>query len=116
MLVAKSLTPAKLAATPQDEPSSTPVKYDNEIINTILNNIYRDAYGEEANIEFPNKAFLDELVFNEFSKNPNAQIAIEDVGKFTGKYQFSEARPTDHRRAMGQKFTIAGFKQNQVAD
>ena len=38
---------------------SAPVKYTDDEVNTIMNNVYRDAYGQEANFGAPNQAFLN---------------------------------------------------------
>jgi len=100
---------------------SVPVKYTDDEVNTIMNNVYRDTYGQEANFGNPNKAFLDKLAMGESSGKTDAEITIKDGRKFTGKYQFGSARLADYRRATGQTFTTAQFKQdedlqNKVAD
>jgi hypothetical protein len=60
--------------------------------------VYRNAYGEEADFQSPNKAFLDKLAMSESSGKTDAEITIKDWRKFTEKYQFGESRLTDHRQ------------------
>ena len=92
---------------------SAPVKYTGDEINTILNNVYRDTYGKEANFGQPNKAFLNKLAMSESSGDPNAEITIKDKRTFTGKYQFGAARLADYKKATKEKFTTAQFKQGE---
>ena len=109
----KRLTPVQPAASPRVMQSTTPVKYTDDEINTIMNNVYRDTYGKEANFGNPKKAFLDKLAMSESSGKTDAEITIKDGRKFTGKYQFGSARLADYRRATGQTFTTAQFKQDE---
>ena len=100
---AAKLEPAKPCA---------PVKYAEEQINGILNNLYRDAYRKEANFGSPNKAFLDKLSMSKSNGKSDAEITIKIRHTFTRKYQVREARLTDYRRATKEKFTTAEFKQD----
>ena len=93
---------------------SAPVKYTDDEVNTIMNNVYRDAYGREANFGNPNQAFLDKLAMSESSGKTDAEITIKDGRKFTGKYQFGSARLADYRRATKEKFTAVDFKQDEA--
>ena len=93
---------------------SAPVKYTDDEVNTIMNNVYRDTYGREAGFGSPNKAFLDKIAMSESSGKTDAEITIKDGRKFTGKYQLGEARLTDYRRATKEKFTTAQFKQDEA--
>ena len=93
---------------------TTPVKYTDDEVNTIMNNVYRDTYGKEANLGQANQAFLDKLSLSESSGDPNAEITIKGGRKFTGKYQLGEACLTDYRRATKEKFTTADFKQDEA--
>ena len=83
-------------------------------INTIMNNVYRDTYGREANFGAPNQAFLDKLAMSESSGKTDAEITIKDGRTFTGKYQLGEARLTDYRRATKEKFSTEDFKQDEA--
>ena len=61
---AQRLTTVQPAAQPRLIQPTTPVKYTDEEINNILNNVYRGTYGREANFETPNKTFLDKLAMS----------------------------------------------------
>ena len=93
---------------------SVPVKYTDDEVNTIMNNVYRDAYGREAGFGNPNQAFLDKLAMSESSGKTDAEITIKDGRKFTGKYQFGAARLADYQRATKEKFSTADFKQDEA--
>jgi hypothetical protein len=108
----KRLTPVQPAATPRVMQPPTPVKYTDDEINTIMNNVYRDTYGQEAGFGSPNKAFLDKLALSESSGDPNAEITIKDGRKFTGALQFGAARLADYRNSTKEKFTTTDFKQD----
>ena len=110
----KRLTPVQPAATPRVMQPPTPVKYGDGEINTIMNNVYRNTYGQEAGFGSSNKAFLNKLAMSESSGDPNAEITIKDGRTFTGKYQLGEARLTDYRRATKEKFSTEDFKQDEA--
>ena len=93
---------------------SAPVKYTDDEVNTIMNNVYRDTYGQEANFGSPNQAFLDKLALSESSGKTDAEITIKDGRKFTGKYQFGAARLADYKKATKEKFSTADFKQDEA--
>ena len=93
---------------------TTPVKYTDDEVNTIMNNVYRDTYGREANFGNTNQAFLNKLALSESSGKTDAEITIKDGRTFTGKYQLGEARLTDYRRAKKEKFSTADFKQDEA--
>ena len=93
---------------------SAPVKYTDDEVNTIMNNVYRDAYGRDANFGNPNKAFLDKLAMSESSGKTDAEITIKDGRTFTGKYQFGAARLADYKKATKEKFSTADFKQDEA--
>ena len=93
---------------------SAPVKYTDDEVNTIMNNVYRDAYGKEANFGSPNQAFLDKLAMSESSGKTDAEITIKDGRKFTGKYQFGAARLADYKTASGKRFTQDEFKADSA--
>ena len=110
----KRLTPVQPAATPRVMQPPTPVKYTDDEVNTIMNNVYRDTYGQEAGFGSPNKAFLNKLAMSESSGKTDAEITIKDGRTFTGKYQFGSARLADYRRATKEKFSTADFKQDEA--
>ena len=92
----KRLTPVQPAASPR---VMQPLKYTDDEVNTIMNNVYRDTYGREAGFGNPNQAFLDKLAMSESSGKTDAEITIKDGRKFTGKYQFGAARLADYKKA-----------------
>ena len=110
----KRLTPVQPAATPRVMQPPTPVKYTDDEVNTIMNNVYRDTYGQEAGFGSPNKAFLNKLAMSESSGDPNAEITIKDGRKFTGALQFGAARLADYKTASGKHFTQDEFKADSA--
>ena len=51
---------------------------------------------------------------SESGGDPNAEIALDDGRTFTGLYQFGDARLSDYRKATGEKFTTAEFKEDEA--
>ena len=75
--------PARHQAKLEPAKSSAPVKYNDDEISTILNNVYRSAYGEETDFQSPNKAFLDKPADWHFS---DIEKEIDKLGDATNEY------------------------------
>ena len=91
--------PARHQAKLEPAKPNAPVKYNDDEISTILNNVYRNAYGEEADFQSPNKAFLDKPADWHFS---DIEKEIDKPGDAS---VCAKQRPVQSKRSAWHVFT-----------
>lgn len=74
---------------------------------------FKDAQEDAVTPDNTMDAFMQKLAMSESSGDPNAEITLDDGRTFTGLWQFGDLRLQDYRKATGEKFTTAEFKEDE---